>query len=376
MKPDYYRAQPISVAVVSLAGLLFLVLGGVQAVARMELRPPDAVAAAEFTDIVSVRELGDGSVLVSDRIQPKLVQVEWGVLQATVIGRSGSGPREYRGTLRLYPLAGDSTLCVDSYNGRWILMEGARIVGSLGERRMVNRLLAGNMFGSDEHGHVLGVRGYVSGGGSVARSYADSLVVLLVEWASGRVDTVARMEGVGFRGSRRLPPRGGLPPAYVVNNPLAAADGAVLFPDGWIALVHQDPYRVDWRTSDGRWVHGAPLPSTAVRVTDREKCAAWTRWFGTGRPCEPSLLPGWPEMIPPFQERSLAAPDGRLVIPRTPTLASPEPRYDVVDRLGHLVGTITMAARTRLVGFGARSVYTAATDDEWGVQTLRRHPWP
>ncbi len=94
-------------------------------------------------------------------------------------------------------------------------------------------------------------------------------------------------------------------------------------------------------------------------------------------------VPGWPEGVPPFllygplraEPALLASPDGRLVIGRTPTEASPQSRYDLIDRTGRLTGVVVLPLREGLIGFGARSVYTLSSDDEQLV-TLRRHPWP
>lgn len=337
------------------------------------------MAQTEFTLVSSVRELGDGSVLVTDRMEPRLVLVQWGSSEATAIGRHGGGPGEYQGAVRLYALAGDSTLLTDSYNNRWSILYGAHFVGTLSEHRPLNRLLWGKLVGSDTLGHVLGVQGYaVPDHAPVTYSRADSVVVLLADWASERVDTVARIGGVGFQGQRILPPRGDRPMTILVNTPLSAADEVALFPDGWIAVARRDRYRVDWRAPNGDWTWGPPLPFTAVRVTDREKCAAMAgRGYAAGR-CDPSLLDGWPEVVPPFLSRRgalLAAPNGHLVIARTPTAASPEHHYDVVDRAGRLVGTITLGVNEKLIGFGTNAVYVIVTD-EWDLQTLQRHPWP
>lgn len=144
-----------------------------------------------------------------------------------------------------------------------------------------------------------------------------------------------------------------------------------------------EPYRVDWSTPDGRWIAGAPLTETSVKVHAREKCAAMARWGLVSEGCDLSFLQGWPETLPPFlpvtlpgKRRSLlAAPNGHLVILRTPAVNSPEPRYDVVDRQGRLAGTITLDANEMVIGFGPKSIYVLVTD-EWDLQTLQRHPWP
>ncbi|MEK7667933.1 MAG: hypothetical protein AAB409_04730 [Gemmatimonadota bacterium] len=351
---------------------------------RIALRAPDAVAAVEFTRVTSVRELRDGSVLVANQPEGRLVLVQWGSAEAPVIGRAGDGPGEYRGVGWLYALAGDSTLFTDSYLDRWLLLDGPRIVATVVEQNTVNRLLRAQLSGADEFGHVLGVRGEVFPGRAPrTRDTADSLLLLLAGRAAQRVDTIARLKGRGGGGFHVGQRESGRPPFIVVTNPLASEDQALLFGDGWIAVARIEPYRVDWRAPDGRWVRGAPLPFTAVGVDDRERCFAMERVLGSAGGSDPSSLPGWPETVPPFlpvwlqslAPALLAAPDGRLVIARTPTTASPEHQYDVVDRQSRLIGVISVSANETLIGFGARSVYTLSTDAQ-GVQRLRRHLWP
>lgn len=355
-----------------------------QAVPRIELRPADAVAAAEFTLVTSVRELRDRSLLVADVGQTQLVHLLWGRVETTVIGRVGDGPGEYRAIGGLFPIGGDSTLLFDTFLHRWTLLAGDRAVAAVGEQRSRTWLLGTRVVGADTSGRVLAAQG-VSFRPRLPRvlAFADSVALLLAERGSDRLDTLAVVKGRGAAGFDVIPGRAGRPRLVLFGNPLASEDQALLFPDGWIALALTEPYRVDWRTPGGRWLRGAPLPVAAVRVTDRERCFASARVIGPERPCDPSELRGWPETVPAFLPASmqrlapalLAAPDGCVVISRTPTAASPGHRYDIVDRSGHLVGVLVLSPDEVLIGFGARFAYTLLTDD-LGVQRLRRHPWP
>jgi hypothetical protein len=91
---------------------------------------------------------------------------------------------------------------------------------------------------------------------------------------------------------------------------------------------------------------------------------------------------GWPEQMPPFIARTyaiddsplFAAPDGRLLVERTPTGNTPGMVYDVFDRRGVRVSRLQLPAKHALVGVGVRSVYTVVTDED-NVQRLQRHPW-
>jgi hypothetical protein len=105
---------------------------------------------------------------------------------------------------------------------------------------------------------------------------------------------------------------------------------------------------------------------------------AWSRRPTTDPACYAS---GWPPTVPPFLSRAglfrnlFAMPDGRLLIERVPTARRPANSYDVIDRLGLLTGTISLPPELRIVGFGARTIYTASLDVS-DIERLQRHPWP
>lgn len=176
--------------------------------------------------------------------------------------------------------------------------------------------------------------------------------------------------------------------ASIANNPLAAQDLALLFPDAWLAVVYHEPYRVDWRSPDGSWVRGSPLPFERTPLTRSERCAALQRRFGVlPQSCDHASVPNWPDVVPAFlpitkptmsapaSPTLFAAPDGRLVIRRTPLASSPSNRYDVIDRFGTLPMVLVLPANEAIIGFGAGSIYVITTDQN-DLQWIRRHPWP
>ncbi len=343
---------------------------------HLQLLPPDRVAATRFTRVIAVRELSDGSVIVADRTENRLVHVNWHGGEATEIGRRGEGPGEFRTVGWLYPLSGDSSLFTDSYSYRWLVLVGARIVDTISQVRSINQMLGANLLGTDRSGHVLGVRGYKFAGVSRVTGSADSLLLLLGEWASGAIDTIARIKGPGSAGYKIA--RGSGAMMMIGGNPLRSADQALLFADGWIGVARAAPYRIDWRLPNGRWINGRPLPFTRVPVNTREKCFALKRYFSSRRTCDPSFIEGWPELVPPFVTSLVpvlfATPSGELVVTRTPRAGLPTNHYDIVGRDGRLMGTMNLPENQTVIGFGAKSVYTLHTDD-LGLQTLQRHSW-
>lgn len=340
----------------------------------IELPAADWEAPVEFTNIVGVRELNHGA-LVADRGEDRLLFLAWGEVSPRSVARPGGGPGEYQGVGQLLVLSGDSTLFID-LRRRWHVLDRERIVATTGPGSSASSRLQLPLGGADRRGRVLAVN-YSGRMGSAG--WADSLLVLVAARDEQRIDTVFRIKGPGGTGPIRLQPIPGRAQGIVPHHPLATADRALLFPDGWIAVVRAEPYRVDWRTPGGSWTGGAALPIEQSRVDEREKCAALSRLLGENLQCDPGIIREWPAILPPFlalEEPVLfAAPSGHVIVRRTPRVTAPMNRYDVIDRFGRLTGTIRLSANEKIVGFGRRSVYlvlTGASD----LQTLRRHPWP
>jgi len=181
-------------------------------------------------------------------------------------------------------------------------------------------------------------------------------------------------------GSLRLhPPRTGAPQSVEVGGgvgfrvvPLDVAEEGLLFRDGWMGVARIQPYRVDWRTPEGEWIRGRPLPFHAIPFTERER-----RAYARGRRGVASA-PVWPRDIPPFDKGPgalLPTPEGLLAVRRVPSADAPETRVDLVDRTGTLRRVIVLGVRERILGFGARSVYVVRVDAD-DLEYVRRHPWP
>lgn len=228
-------------------------LSGVQAQTReIRLSPPNATLSAGFSEIVAVRELSDGRVLIGDRRENRIVVADFGGDSVVPTASAGVGPGEHTRVSAIWPLGADSSLMVDVTARRWHIFVGTRSRGSF------HLLPCERNRGGDRHRALIG-------------------------------DTRAEL-------------------------------GQHRWPSG------QNPARVP--------------------------------------------------AIPPFQKGGLiAAPNGNLLVARTPSADAPETRYDEVDRQGQLVRQILLAPQERIVGIGPRSIYVAATD-EVGLQHVRRHDWP
>jgi len=80
--------------------------------------------------------------------------------------------------------------------------------------------------------------------------------------------------------------------------------------------------------------------------------------------------------VPPFQNATdqQFSSEGWLLVKRVPTVAEPGTRYDVIDRTGRVVRRIVLPLNQTILGFGKRSVYVVARDDN-GIQRVQKHAW-
>lgn len=366
----------------SIAVALMPFLPTAQAQSRdLRLRPADRTYTSEFTAITSLRELSDGSLLVTDARDNRLAHLEWAPERATLIGRVGGGPGEYNKVGFLHPLAGDSTLLTDVFLGRWLLLAGARIVATIPADRTFSRQLGHLLAGVDVRGNVLATRDsvFLTAGPRLAGN-ADSVALLMGDRGTGSVQVLGLLIGPGGGGVNTRPmARGGT--AFTVVPLRGSGDLALLTSEGWVAIARSSPYRVDWRSPAGRWIRGGPLPFTRVPVNDQIKCASLRAYFNPDAPCD-LTLEGWPTVVPPFLPPGrtglptlMATPDDGVAIARTFIVGGQHRRYDFVDRQGMLLGILTLKPNEALAGFGASSLYVVVKDGD-DIQTIRRHPWP
>ena len=342
-----------------------------QAVDVLRLKAADARVAEEFTNLTSLRELPDGRVLVTDRRDGRLALIDLASGSVRSLGRKGSGPNEYGDLGPVIGLGSDSSLVVDVGNLRWLLMKGDSIVATLPpETPAIQSVTFWVPFGIDRAGNLLSMQFRPRDGRG--QHVTDSVNLTRVSRSNGRIEVIGALRyGVPTRGTNVVTKgsegemRYSRPP-YNIRE-----EQPLLFADGWIAVARYEPYRVDWRSPDGQWVRGAPLPGRAVPMTAREREAYLRRRRLASSQAE------WPVNVPPFDKTFplLASPEGLLVIPRVPSADHPAPRCDFVDRRGVLRGQLVLANEARLLAFGAKSAYVVITDSD-GIERLQRHPWP
>jgi hypothetical protein len=374
-----------------------------QNVPTRTLSKPDAEFSEPFTQVAGVHELKDGRLIVIDP-RDKIVQVvDMARGTATKLGREGSGPGEYGIPMRLMALPGDTTAISDMLNNRLLLINPNATVGGFVDlnvpppsggrgdgRGMV--MIGSNMpTMSDAKGRMY-YQGPAFRMTETGPQSADSVPMIRWDRRSGKRDTLAwlrlpasanQVTSSGGRGNQQVRIRMGGGP------PFNGADQMLVAPDGRVAIVHHDPYSVDFVSENGQRTRGEPIRYDRQRITEGHK-AEWREVQKTatglmitndngrrsatigpaGAPQDPEVWGG--EYMPPFLQQALSfSNDGFLWVRRTGPAGQP-PTFDVIDRAGKVAQRVVLPKRSRLVGFGNGTVYTVRLDED-DLQYLQKH---
>jgi hypothetical protein len=364
---------------ITLAVLTSLLPATVSAQRIGSLAAPAGRSAEPFSSVYAVRELSDGRVLVTDSREHAVHIVNFATGQTKQLGRNGDGPNEYRSTFSLVPMPGDSTYVYDATARRFFVIDpsgepaGARAIG---ETFYAARSTS-PPYGADAQGRL-----YFESAGLDQSVMLMRPIAQVVRWTQGKptLDTVAQ---VAFRDPVR--------DAHRVRT-FIMQDGWGVTAEGRIAHVVAKDYRVEW-IRDGRVeARGRSVAYTPVRVTAAEREAFRAERAlqppGRARAVNPAGQPqpprgstptrpvpgipdeAFPDSKPPFAGSAAVriSPEGEVWVTRSRAWNDSMPIVDVFGADGNPVRQLRLPPRTRLVGFGARTIYLVrrdADDLEW-----------
>lgn len=360
-----------------------------QSAARTVLSKPDASFPEPFSSVIGLRELPDGRVVITDRLEQTVSILTLTDGDVTPVGRQGHGPGEYGMAGPLYPFPGDSTLMVDFGALRAVLIAGDHLGRTI-------PLTSGDGLpmiprAADARGRLYGSLPAISRGAT-----ADSAPITRLDPATGSVDTAGWVRSASGGAVSAMRSSGGAQMRFGGMRPYAAEDGWTVAPDGRVALVHAADYHVEWIAPDGRRVAGPPLAFTPVKIGKAEK-EEWADRIsggtavmimrggsgGSGGSPPPAMRPprpnideqDWPETKPPFVSNGLrVSPEGNLWIQVSQPAAAKAELWDVVDARGQRIRQVVLPESRRLVGLGNGTLYTVrrdADDLEW-LERYRR----
>jgi hypothetical protein len=178
----------------------------------------------------------------------------------------------------------------------------------------------------------------------------DSAALVRTDPTLTRVDTIARLapldiaEVIGEAGRR------------FERRVFSGVDRWGVLPDGsvWIARVYEN--RVDWRSPEGKWLRGDPLPDRVLEVTryDRE---LFLRRFPPELRSTAQELP-FAVVKPPF-EAGFTSPQGEVWLEKSRAPADSTRRYHIVDRQGSLVREVRVRGQGRITALSAKGALLA-----------------
>lgn len=346
-----------------------------QSVLTRDLSKPNATLGRSFQRITSVVELPNGTVVVVDANAQAVWLVDFSTASARQLGRKGAGPAEYLHPRRLFRLGGDSVGIDDRGNRRILVVtpEGrlGGVLDAWGGRILGRRPVPGEPpTVSDGKGRL-----YALGFSFLAPESAQPADSAPIErWSLGSYarDTIAYLPLPPIRLRTEKP---GEPSRALVMTPQWTVGW-----DGRVAIVHANPYVVHQIEATGHPVAGRPMTYKRLPVTAADK----RRWREEQARPYPVLIVAprapapsvglrtrpltepvqWPAYLPPFREdAALYSPAGFLSIHRTGPIGARE-SFDIIDRFGGRVGTVTAPSHTRLVGFGRSHAYLVRIDED------------
>lgn len=349
----------------------------------VRLERPDAQFPEPFSNLIGLRELSDGRVIVADRLEQSVVRLDFRSGDMTPIGRQGDGPGEYGMPGSLFALGGDTTIMLDLPNGRGLVitpdarMSSNTVSFSAGE--------SGSLFfprAVDGRGRFYGTAPMRIGANGPEST--DSTAV--IRWApGGTTDTVFQLpnSASGVTTFRIGAGGAGAATAQGRRQAFQRTDQWAPTRDGRVAVVRAEPYHVEWM--DGaRRTSGPTVPYQPVRVTGRDR-EAWAAAQSQGTmivrtPQGSRAMPiprpnldevDFPETKPAFEAVSVT-PEGEVWVRVSRPAGATRQLYDVFDGQGRRVRQVELAEGRQLVGFGQGTLYAVRVDED-DLQWLERY---
>jgi hypothetical protein len=351
----------------------------------MVLTEPDAALTEPFSVVSGLVELSDGRLLVSDRIELAVRQVDFTTGAIEQIGHAGQGPGEYQMPGQLFKLASDSSLLVDFGNMRLAVVAPD---GTLSRTQPLMRPDGLLVFprGVDTSGRLyLEMSNFQLGPG---QEVPDSFAIARYEAATGAVDTVGFVPRPQM-GQVRSGNGGGM--SFSGLAPYQAGDAWGVAADGRVAVARVAPYRVEWLTVGGQAVAGPTVEYEPVKVTRADK-DAWADEIsggtaiavarggpGGGGGGRAMNLPRpdideveFPEYKPAFPRNAVTvSPEGEAWVRRYVAHGQPE-AFDVFDGAGRRIKQVVLPEGRELVGLGRGTLYAVRVDEN-DLQWLERY---
>lgn len=369
-----------------------------QAIPTITLPAASAKSTFALWSVAGVRQLSGGKLIVNDNVGREIRVFDSTLATSVVTIDSTSYGLRRPQPIPLLRFTGDSTLLADPQS---------RTLRVLDARGQVARTIAlpdapFNLSGpgyTDGKGHVLfAARAiWMTPGAS-----ADSLPILRLDLASGRVDTVGRIKSSDGRFSTRIANRDTgnyavrlAPFSFGSQSLVPSRDDWAVLSDGSVAIVRGHDYHIDWIHSDGTASSSAKLPfdwqgladeskkqmldTAAYKVAQRQRITIagdtmaskiYKAQLGLYVNLLSILQPGAGTMIPDLDGNVWIQPSA------SPAPATADAVYDVVNGKGELFQRVRVPAGKSIAGFGPGGVVYLSSGDRRDGYFLERTRLP
>jgi hypothetical protein len=254
------------------------------------LGPITAKSSESFPNILNIRALSDGRVLVNDVAKRRVLLFDTTLKSFAVVADStGATANAYSGRVgNLIAYRGDSTLFVDAQSLSMLVIDPSGKIGrvmSVPRAEDVGSLSGpiGGAVGFDRAGRLL-YRAFPRIDRQVAARMAardehvappqmpDTSPVVRIDLATRQLDTVGfvKVPRPSVQMSRDAD---GRMQVSMTMNPLPVVDEWAVLSDGSIAFVRGRDYHVDWVNPDGSRSSSPKMPFEWQRLSDEDKVA-------------------------------------------------------------------------------------------------------
>ena len=357
-------------------GLVLGVSGAEEPPARLLKAQPIRVGAG-LAHVSAVREIGTGRLLLSNAKGPSVLLVDIATGTVTQVGAAGGGADRYASPGGLYAGPNATTLLLDRGQMRVFTISATGEL--LGSRSIARRGVteSSDVDADRQRIDANGLAYFVDRHAPGAMLGAKASTLVRFDADTQKSEPVATLRNPEVR---TIPAGDGLTLGrQVVGSP---ADGWGVAPDGRVAIVRADPYRVEWHAPEGQVTSGPVVEYTPLAMTEADKKRfASNRGGGrvsigqtgsTGADLSKLELL-FASTKPAFDpEGVLVSPDSRVWVLRTAPAEATSVTYDVFDTAGRRVDRIALADGDRIVGFGPSAVYARHVDTA-GRSELRRY---
>ena len=330
---------------------------------------------ASFGQISNVVELDRDRVAFADTRSKLFLAGSFGSGTLDTLGTQvdaiakDAGPAEYKFPGWVARLAGDTVALVDFAALRTTLWSRK------GEPLRVLRFspVAGTapvlVYDTVGHGYKIDYQTMLGTEPGVTH-HADSVPVLRIHLADGKVDTVANLAAPPFGKAKFGEQVQEAATVFAPNDFFGVrADGSA-----WVARGKEN--RVDWRSPDGTWSLGTSreFPAQAVTQADRDRVLSQVREQGKqyGMPQELSIEYPFAETKPPF-DFALGRPNGEVWLQRPRAAETAALVYDVWDAKGAWRRQVTFPSGAALAGFGESGAIYGSVRNDNGTRSVARY---